>query len=412
MPKKEKDKMSKKIKIVVGCSFGDEGKGLMTDYFSTNPNTVVICHNGGAQKGHTVVTPDGKRHVFNHFGSGTLANADTYLSEDYILNPMLFRREYDELSSIGYMTSCVPKVFVNEKCLVTTPYDMMINQIAEEQRKDSKHGSCGTGIFETIIRNKLESFQLSAKKAFSDNLWMDSYISSLTNRIKNIYVGRRLLELDIRTVSDEWNARLTSENIIANYMDDLQFMKEHIIVISDESVLLNGHDNIVFEGAQGLLLDQNNKDYFPNLTPSNTGLTNPIKILKDNGLTHEDIEVCYVTRSYVTRHGAGRFDTECESNLIGENLIDSTNVPNPFQDTLRYGKLDLNLLVSTIKNDLTNIDFNARISLAITHLDQTKYILKCSDYDRISNDAKLGMFQTIYTSDGASRNRIMKNLKR
>lgn len=56
----------KDIKIVCGSNWGDEGKGLMTDYFSQKPNSIVVCSNGGAQRGHTVTTPDRIRHVFHH----------------------------------------------------------------------------------------------------------------------------------------------------------------------------------------------------------------------------------------------------------------------------------------------------------------------------------------------------------
>ena len=79
------------IKIVVGANFGDEGKGLMTDYFCRQSalrgeKCLVVLHNGGAQRGHTVVTPEEHRHVFHHFGSGTFAGADTYLSGDFIVS--------------------------------------------------------------------------------------------------------------------------------------------------------------------------------------------------------------------------------------------------------------------------------------------------------------------------------------
>ena len=65
------------VKVVIGANFGDEGKGLMTDYFCAeaikkNESCIVALCNGGAQRGHTVVTPDGTRHVFHHFGSGTI----------------------------------------------------------------------------------------------------------------------------------------------------------------------------------------------------------------------------------------------------------------------------------------------------------------------------------------------------
>src|SRR5262245_50739362 len=64
---------------VIGANFGDEGKGLLTDYLAAKDpaGTVVIRCNGGAQAGHTVVTPAGRRHVFHHLGSGSLAGAST-----------------------------------------------------------------------------------------------------------------------------------------------------------------------------------------------------------------------------------------------------------------------------------------------------------------------------------------------
>ena len=141
------------IKVVIGANFGDEGKGLMTDYFchqatSQGENCIVVMSNGGAQRGHTVVDPLGARHVFKHFGSGTLVKADTYCIDDFILNPMEFRQEYDALLQIGYL----PKVYVHPNCRWSTPYDMIINQIVEETRENKKHGSCGMGIWETVYR--------------------------------------------------------------------------------------------------------------------------------------------------------------------------------------------------------------------------------------------------------------------
>ena len=84
----------KDIKIVIGANAGDEGKGLMTDYFSQKPNSIVVCSNGGSQRGHTVMTPDGIRHVFHHFGSGTFNGAVTYLPKEFIVNPLIFVQEF------------------------------------------------------------------------------------------------------------------------------------------------------------------------------------------------------------------------------------------------------------------------------------------------------------------------------
>ena len=125
-------------KIVIGANYGDEGKGLMTDYFCRRAinrglTCLNVCTNGGPQRGHTVVAPDGRRHVFHHFGSGTLAGADTYFCDAFIVNPMVFRQEYEALSPI--CNDLV--VYVNNSCRWTTPYDMIqdtIQKLKDEGR--------------------------------------------------------------------------------------------------------------------------------------------------------------------------------------------------------------------------------------------------------------------------------------
>jgi len=85
----------KNIKIVIGSNFGDEGKGLITDYFANQyPNGIVVRFNGGVQASHTVITPNSIRHMFSHFGSGTLSGLPTHLSEFFIANPIIFKKEY------------------------------------------------------------------------------------------------------------------------------------------------------------------------------------------------------------------------------------------------------------------------------------------------------------------------------
>ena len=68
-----------KIKIVSGASYGDEGKGLASDFFASESSgkTVNVLTNGGPQRGHTVELEDGRRHVFKHFGAGTFRGAET-----------------------------------------------------------------------------------------------------------------------------------------------------------------------------------------------------------------------------------------------------------------------------------------------------------------------------------------------
>ena len=156
-------------------------------------------------------------------------------------------------------------------------------------------------------------------------------------------------------------------------------------------------DHIIFEAAQGLLLDQNNLKYFPYLTPSNTGLKNPKEIIERIDWYDElNIEVCYVTRTYLTRHGAGPFPTECNKNEINSEMHDRTNVPNPHQDTLRYGKLDLNELYQRVMEDVGN--YKCKKSIAITHCNE----FRMDEY----KFEKLFLGWNIYKSDGETHNSI------
>lgn len=293
----------KNIKVVIGANFGDEGKGLMVDYFChqlhKTPNEPVlnVRYNGGAQAGHTVVTPSGRRHMFSHFGAGSF-NKDivTYLSPHFIVNPILFRREWNSLSRVGI----TPTVLLDETCRMTFPFDMLINQIVEKYRNKNRHGSCGVGIFETVRRcESLVPFLISDTKN-------PTSLADYYSLCVNIYIPKRLKELGVQQISVDDMDLLRNSIIFNNYMQDLNFMLSKVQIISAK--VIRDYNSIVFEGAQGLLLDQTNMDYFPHLTPSSPGMRNVADILQ-RLYAPAELEVCYVTRPYFTRHGAGRFDT-------------------------------------------------------------------------------------------------------
>ena len=377
------------IKVVIGANFGDEGKGLMTDYFchqSTlrGEKTLVVLHNGGAQRGHTVVTPDGNRHVFHHFGSGTLVGADTYLSEEFVLNPMIFRQEWEELESM----KAIPKVYVNHTCRVTTPFDMILNQIIEESRDNARHGSCGMGIHETMIRDVCN---------YPIEMWFDSSDEAKRYYLKEIrnYLSERLLDFGINKIPDNWKEIVNSDLLIENFFSELNFMGRNISIRFDR--FIEYYDCVAFENGQGLLLDQNNTAYYPHLTPSNTGIKNSLEIIAEMSCK-PDIEVCYVTRTYLTRHGAGRLDGECDKQEINPDMQDLTNVPNPHQGTLRYAKLIEKSLEERILKDFEPArKYGAKLSLAITHENEYDYVF--------SNTFKKN-FDCIYYSDGETRESV------
>lgn len=386
-------------KIVIGSQYGDEGKGLMTDYFAAkaienNKKCMVVCHNGGAQRGHTVVLPNGIRHIFHHFGSGTLVGADTYLSSEFIVNPMVFRKEYNQLIAIGV----TPKCYINPNCRVSLPYDMMINQIAENSRGENRHGSCGMGIWETIVRHDsgITSRVLDLKRDFYP-------LEDLLHSVHDQYLPQRLQEIGVKSISIEALQLINNSNINKNYMDDVAFMMDKI-EIADNEILLR-YDSVIFEGGQGLLLDQ--KINAIHSTPSKTGIFNPMSIIQN--ISHGqkiEIEACYVSRTYLTKHGAGEFKEECPKDLINPRIVDMTNIPNEYQGEIRYGELTregLDDMTYRIVDDFESSYLWARKhdikfvgSLAFTHINECQPIHTPLEMS----------FDRHYYSDGMTRSSI------
>lgn len=360
------------IKIIVGANFGDEGKGLMTDYFchqaeQRNENCIVVLHNGGAQRGHTVTTPDGVKHVFHHFGSGTFCGADTYCSKDFILNPMIFSQEAKELTSLGYES----RVYIHPLCKISTPFDMILNQIVEEHRSGNRHGSCGVGIYETLLRTKENKYSIFFGELF---FLTDEQIRSRLHMIRDEWMKTRFRMEGIEFISEEWSNIINSTSLIDHYLIDLKFMRD--VSVKANNSILSGYKNIVFENGQGLLLDQNNTEYYPHLTPSNTGCKNALDIISKSFPDKQNlkIEACYVTRTYLTRHGAGRLDNECKREDINKDMFDHTNLPNLHQGTLRYGLIDVDAIMRRVSEDFQLLNeqypYDSICTLAMTHVNE------------------------------------------
>lgn len=349
----------KTANVVIGSMYGDEGKGLMTDCLTAihNEDACVIRFNGGAQAGHTVELPDGTRHVFHHFGAGTFNGSPTFLSKYFIVNPILFRTEWETLTTMGYN----PVVYVDERCKVTLPYDMLVNQLVEEHRSGGRHGSCGMGINETIQRN------IDHKTFKAHHLYSEELLRYLAN-IRYDYYPKRIKSLGIEEIPENYKNLFINDNIIKRYMDDVEFFKAHTLQVN-ELTIKDRFNHVVFEGAQGLLLDEEHY-FFPNVTRSKTGLHNVIELSRALGIV--DLDVHYMTRAYTTRHGAGEMPSEM-SRLPYAGVVDKTNINNEWQGSLRFSYLNLDLLAESIKNDLTNnqsCDINIKAGITVTCLDQ------------------------------------------
>lgn len=331
------------VSIVIGANWGDEGKGLVTDWLAAKGNNpLVVRHNGGAQAGHTVVTPDGRRHVFHHFGSGALAGAPTYLSRFFVAHPMFFARELAEIESLGANYF----VGIDPQAMVTTPYDVMLNQAAERARGDDRHGSCGMGFNETVHRNENAPFICQLR---FENLGCVSDLRLRLERIRDHWVPFRAEQLGIAGEIEF----LKDDRVFERFLKDCDFMVRKVDARAWRYLKWDG--DLVFEGAQGLRLDMNHSG-FPHVTRSNTGIKNAMALLADIHF-FDAPDVYYITRTYLTRHGAGPLPRETDG-VPYEGVRDQTNVPNDHQGALRYGWLEIDKLVSEIRRDMLGYRVN------------------------------------------------------
>jgi adenylosuccinate synthase len=325
------------MKAVIGMNYGDEGKGHITNFLSGS-RTLNVRFNGGAQAAHTVKLADGRTHVFHHFGSGSLKGARTLLSHHFIVNPILFAEEYFPMR----------EVFVDPRARVTTPFDMLINSFASWYRK--QNNTCGKGINETIERCKYNQLAIRMRDL------LEGDVAKVLSIIENEYVPFRLKELKLpKKQYDEYSNKKITGRIIEQYLNVIKFMMMKVFVFHDSAIidkcLEKGYD-IVFEGAQGLLLDQGLDPLYG--TRSNTGTKNIYSIMSQMK-KEEELEVILVTRSYLTRHGDGP--------IIGEEYDGEPNY-NPYQGKMRYAPFNEEWFNKALKQ--------IPASVAVTCLDQVE----------------------------------------
>jgi len=389
------------IVAVIGSGYGDEGKGLMTDYFATE-DTMVIRSNGGAQAGHTVVTPDRNRHVFSHFGSGTFVGAQTFLSQYFVVNPLLFRKEHS-----GFVLDFdrVPEIYIDPYCIISTPYDMILNQERERMRGQKIHGSVGVGFGETIerswVHSSLRMEQLKEWSLLSKNEFKYQMFRFL-RKVVDEYV---MTKINLEQVDSNFIDLLFSDGPMQDFMEACEYMMDCVDIIQVSDIK---NENIIFEGAQGLMLDMD-YGYFPYVTRSNCGMKNIGNLIPQIKGEHT-IEVNYVTRAYTTRHGAGPLENEVYE--LPFKVVDKTNITNKYQGSLRFAPLNLDTFASITNKDFMNYaPRTARKTTTVTCLDQLNGEITVI---RNGNELEMGSTQYCdlldrkfdYISDGPTRHTV------
>lgn len=354
--------MSKQAFIVVGLGYGDEGKGTITDYITRKYKAhTVIRFNGGSQAAHHVVSPEGLTHCFAQFGSGTLiSGVNSYLSRYMVVDPLAIEVENTVLQEKG-ITDALTRLTIDENCLVVTPFHKIINRMQEISRGQNRHGSCGKGVGQTILDGKyLKHKALIVKDLVDEKIVFE----------KLKFLWQIKLDLAQQLVDEHKNnqelisylEKLQNPTYVEQLVDSYKTFSSKITIGNEKLLarILSKDGAIVFEGAQGVLLDFE-RGFWPYITKSCTTFKNAEKLLQEFSY-QGNIQKVGVLRAYSTRHGAGPFVTEDKA--LSERIPDIHNGTNSWQSIFRLGWFDL-LGVKYACQIVKNLD-----ALAITNLDR------------------------------------------
>jgi len=339
--------------IVVDLGYGDAGKGSIVDWLcASRPVHAVVRFNGGAQAAHTVVLRDGRSHTFAQFGAGTLRpEVRTHLSRFMVVDPLALSTEADHLAAIG-VPDALERLTIDAGAPLATPYHRAANQARERARRHNRHGSCGIGVGETMAYLLAHPDEAPRVRDCRAPALLRRKLDALRERLA-ADVG----ELDAPPVDH----CVTAFTAFANRVS---------IVDPEFTGRLLHTGTVVFEGAQGALLDEWH-GFHPYITWSTTTSANAETLLAEAGLAGEATRLG-VLRTFTTRHGPGPLVTE-DPTLP---LTDPHNPTNPWQGPFRIGHFDA--VAHRYALEVTNgVD-----GLALTHLDMTDRGLRmCHSYD-------------------------------
>ena len=287
--------------VVIGAQWGDEGKGKITDLLSRSAD-VVVRYQGGVNAGHTIVVDDRvlKLHLIP---SGILyPETDCLIGSGTVVDPKVMLGELDMLLENGIDISGLK---LSSTAHVTMPYHRLLDEAMEKQRGDRKIGTTGRGIGPTYAdksqRSGIRVIDLLDEDRLRDRL--DGPLKEKNQLLQTIY-GVEPLD---------------AEAVISEYLAYGKRLAPHVVDCTREiHQAARNKKNILFEGAQGTLLDLDHGTY-PYVTSSNP-ISGGACIGAGVGPTLID-RVIGVAKAYTTRVGEGPFPTELEGSL-NDHLCD------------------------------------------------------------------------------------------
>jgi len=345
-----------KNRAVLGCQWGDEGKGKIVDLLAADAD-IIARFQGGANAGHTIWVGD-TRYILHLIPSGIIQPGKRcYIGNGVVLDPFAFEEELNFLHQKGI--DCTGRLFVSPAANLVLPYHKLIDAVDERAR--------GTGSIGTTMRG--------IGPAYVDKVARQGI------RVADLFVPERLRKrldyqraLKARYLEGSDDERADLDRTFDGLLDFARLIKPMVVDVSYH--LARAHQEgktILFEGAQGSMLDVDLGTY-PFATSSNTTVGG---ILTGLGVGPRMIdEVVGVVKAYTTRVGAGPFPTELVDHVgeqlrtLGDEYGTTTGRPR------RCGWLDLVALRHTVRINGVN-------SIAVTKLDvldELNEIKVCTHY--------------------------------
>lgn len=288
------------IYIVSGTQWGDEGKAKVIDFFAKDFD-YVVRYQGGANAGHTVYVGE-KKYVFHLVPSGILNDHVTVIIGNGVV--LDINEFIKEVAMVGKDVETKGRIFVSNRANIVMPYHKLLDK-AKEAKSGGEIGTTQRGIGPAYV-DRADRLGIRVGDLFASK-------EVLKDKIQKAYEVKRYLFENYYQLKDLPSVDSMYEELI-RHADDLA-----PYVADTSKILQDGHKirkNILFEGAQGCLLDMDFGTY-PFVTSSNTIAPGA---LTGSGIGAMDIaNVIGITKAYTTRVGEGPFPTEL-NDAVGESI--------------------------------------------------------------------------------------------
>jgi len=288
------------VSAVIGTQWGDEGKAKVIDLLACKYN-YVVRYQGGANAGHTVVIGD-KKFIFHLLPSGLMnPNAIVVIANGVVVDLQQLEEEIESLEVLGFPTR--GRVIISDKAHIVMEYHKIIDQL-RESLSPKKIGTTARGIG-PCYEDKI------ARKGIKICDLVNLSVSQLAEKIKLVSQEKVFLIKNLYNYDYDFDPVKLAQECKEKF-EKLGIRVENTEILLNEEIKRG--KNILFEGAQGVLLDIDFGTY-PYVTSSNAS-TNGVG--SGAGVTRLD-SVIGIVKAYTTRVGEGPFPTE-QDNEIGEKL--------------------------------------------------------------------------------------------